>query len=64
MNLIGYRKFIVAILGLISFTLIMIKNTAIDPFNLGLGIAVVVGAFSGADAWKEFARVKRNKNEV
>jgi len=59
MKLQGYRKFIIAVLGLVSFTLIMLKSTEVDPMNLGLGLAAVVGVFSGANAWKQFAETKK-----
>lgn len=58
----GWRKFAMAILSLLSFTLILIfTNTAIDPFDLGLGIAFINGSYAGANALKAFAEKGQNE---
>jgi hypothetical protein len=60
----GWRKFAMAVLSLFSFTLILIlTKTAIDPFNLGLGIAFINGSYAGANALKAFAARRENETK-
>ena len=39
--MIGKRRFLLTLSGLLAYTLIMLIN-AVDPFNLGLGIGLLL----------------------
>jgi hypothetical protein len=43
--MIGNRKFWAFVLSLISFTTITLTHPNTDPFNLGMAITMIAGAF-------------------
>lgn len=55
MSFRGYRKFTAFVLVLIAFTLILVIRPLINPFDLGLALSFILGAFSGANAITHFA---------
>lgn len=42
MKLVGLRKFILTVLGLLCFTVILFVHETVDPFWLGLGLALLL----------------------
>ena len=46
----GLRKFWAYVLALASFTSLLIINSKLDPFNLGLAITLIVGSFIAGNA--------------
>ena len=40
--MIGNRRFLLTLAGILSFTAVMLVNANIDPFNLGLGIGLLL----------------------
>ena len=46
----GLRKFWFSVLSLISFTILLIYNQTLDPFNLGLALGVLNGTFVAGNA--------------
>lgn len=59
MNFRGYRKFTAFVMSLTAFVLILLIRPSINPFDLGLAITLILGAFSGFNAISHFA----NKNK-
>ena len=51
MKLEGNRKFYLAVLGIVSYTIIMITQT-VDPFNLGLGLGLMLSPSMMANAFE------------
>ena len=51
MKLEGNRKFYLAVLGIVSYTTIMITQT-VDPFNLGLGLGLMLSPSMMANAFE------------
>ncbi len=55
------RKFILTLASLAIFALIMLKNPAIDPFNLGLGICFLLVPTSAANALEHKYKNRKKK---
>ena len=46
------RKFWLTFTGLVSFTVIMIISQGIDPFNLGMGLGLLITPAAVANAFE------------
>ena len=57
MTLKDNRKFILAILGMVCYTGIMVMGQfAIDPFALGLGLGLFMAPTAAANAYEHYAK--------
>lgn len=56
MNRVGGRKFALSLIGMLCITLLAIEGA--DAASFG-SIALIVGAFSGANGWVESAYAKK-----
>lgn len=56
---LGGRKFILSLVGMLCITLLAIEGA--DAASFG-SIALIVGAFSGANGWVESAYAKKASN--
>ena len=46
----GLRKFWFSVLSLICYTFLLWQNSGLDPFNLGLALAILNGTFVAGNA--------------
>lgn len=57
----GYRKFFLTLAGVISFTLIGMKNAQADFMSLGLGLGFLLAPIAAANAAKYKYAAKSEK---
>ncbi len=58
----GYRKFFLTLAGVISFTLIGMKNAQADFMSLGIGLGFLLAPIAAANAAKyKYQSVNGNK---
>jgi len=51
MKIIGWRKWSLQVLGLVSFTWILLRVANLDPLALGIGICMVLAPGMAANAY-------------
>lgn len=48
----GLRKFLITIASLVTFTIVMLNGDGINPFNLGLGLGLLIAPTSIANIFE------------
>lgn len=58
--MIGLRKFTLTVIGLASFTMLLMLHETIDPFWLGLGLGVLLSPQAIANVFEHLAKRKES----
>ena len=55
-KIMGWRRFLLSESAVIVFGVIMILKDSIDPFNLGLGIGIMLSPHAATKAFEKFGK--------